>query len=101
MSETSTFRILLIAEDPLIGSILRDQLQSLSHSVSLHASAGEGLADAQQQSFPLVIVDDQIAGNDSTKLLQELARTLQFWASLDLHTQVQQLHLFLSTRLVS
>ena len=59
MSETSTFRILLIAEDPLIGSILRDQLQSLSHSVSLHASAGEGLADAQQQSFPLVIVDDQ------------------------------------------
>lgn len=74
MSDTSTVRILLIAEDPLIGSILRDQLQSLSHSVSLHASAGEGLADAQQQSFPLVIVDDQIAGNDSMKLLQELAK---------------------------
>jgi FixJ family two-component response regulator len=74
MSETSTFRILLIAEDPLIGSILRDQLQSLSHSVSLHASAGEGLADAQQLSFPLVIVDDQIAGNDSMKLLQDLAK---------------------------
>ena len=61
MSDNPASRILLIAEDPLIGSILRDQLQSLSHSVSLHASPGEGVADAQQQSFPLVIVDDQIA----------------------------------------
>ncbi|MEY4324261.1 MAG: Cyclic di-GMP phosphodiesterase response regulator RpfG [Verrucomicrobiota bacterium] len=74
MSDTPTSRILLIAEDPLIGSILRDQLQSLSHSVSLHASPGDGFADAQQQSFPLVIVDDQIAGSDSIKLLQELAK---------------------------
>ena len=74
MSDTPTSRILLIAEDPLIGSILRDQLQSLSHSVSLHASPGDGLADAQQQSFPLAIVDDQIAGSDSIKLLQELAK---------------------------
>jgi len=74
MSETSTSRILLIIEDPLIGSILRDQLQSLSHSVSLHASPGDGITDAQQQSYPLVIVDDVISGGDPFKLLQELAK---------------------------
>lgn len=74
MSEASTSRILLIIEDPLIGSILRDQLQSLSHSVSLHASPGDGITDAQQQSYPLVIVDDVISGGDPFKLLQELAK---------------------------
>lgn len=75
MSEKPSSRIILVIEDPLIGSILRDQLQSLSHSVSLHTSPGDAIADVQSQSFALSIVDDQIAGTDSLKLLQELAKT--------------------------
>ncbi len=75
MNDTGQNRILLIIEDPLVGSILRDQLQGLSYPVSLHATPAAALADAQQQLFAAAIIDDQLTGSDPLKIAQDLAKT--------------------------
>lgn len=74
MTESSQHRLLLVIEDPLLGSILRDQLQGLSYPVSLHTTPAAALADAQQQLFSVAIVDDQLTGSEPLKVAQDLAK---------------------------
>ncbi len=75
MSDSNPARILLVIEDPLLGSILRDQLQGLSYPVNLHTTPAAALSDAQQQLFSLAIIDDQLTGSEPLKVAQDLAKT--------------------------
>ena len=75
MNDSAQNRLLLVIEDPLVGSILRDQLQGLSHPVSLHTTPAAALADAQQQQFAAAIIDDQLEGSEPLKVAQDLAKT--------------------------
>lgn len=74
MNESPSNRILLVVQDPLVGSVLRDQLQSLSHPVNLHTTPAEALADAHQQLFAAAIIDDQIEGAEALKVAQDLLK---------------------------
>jgi len=75
MNESPSNRILLVIQDPLVGSVLRDQIQSLSYPVNLHTTPAEALADAQQQLFAAAIIDDQLEGTDALKVAQDLLKT--------------------------
>jgi len=75
MSDSNPARILLVIEDPLLGSILRDQLQGLSYPVNLHTTPAAALSDAQQQLFSVAIIDDQLTGSEQLKVAQDLAKT--------------------------
>lgn len=74
MSETQSNRLLLVIEDPLVGAVLRDQLQSLSYPVNLHTTPAEAIADAQHQQFAVAIIDDQINGVEPLKVAQDLSK---------------------------
>lgn len=74
MSESNQNRLLLIVEDPLVGSILQDQLQGLSYPVSLHPTPAEALTDLQQQSFAAILLDDKLTGTDVLKVAQDLMK---------------------------
>ncbi|WP_205854720.1 hybrid sensor histidine kinase/response regulator [Piscinibacter defluvii] len=67
-------RILVVDDEPEIGALLRELLESAGHMVMLAASGQEALERLSTQAFDVVLTDLKMPGMDGPTLYREIAR---------------------------
>ena len=73
MSEERPRRVLLVEGDPVLGTVLREQLQSLGHPCVLHAEPGPAMEQARREGFTVALVDERLGDMAGLGFLKELA----------------------------
>src|ERR1700722_18870331 len=71
-SAKGPFDILLVEDEPLVGTLTTDALRQRGHRVVLAATIAQALADVTAGSFDVILLDLQVGGERGEDLIHSL-----------------------------